>query len=331
MTLAVLGTGLVSPVGLDPRQHALFARAGIGLNPPAAFLDDSGEPLDVRHCRWLGAEMRWAERLVALAGTAIDSAKSRPEIGSPMAAFICAPSRASASGTLTSCVAERAGCRAVEVFEGAAGFFGALAAAEQALEARAARAALVVAVDSSIDRVALEAFVATPQPTWSHAPPGPSEAAAAVVVVDATAMPRGASSMATIDFAGCAAGQGSDDDDAIVDGAALTTLLARAPAKLDPIVRSYGQTEVDRLRLLDWTYACARHSERFHPKVTKICPEFHTGSVGSAAGGVNFVFAIAAESLYAPAESAAGPGTIVAWAISRDGTRGLCTIRMDAV
>lgn len=335
MTVAAVGMGLVSPIGLDARQHALFTRAGIGLNPATAFLDARGEPLDVRHCPWLGAELAWEERLFELATAAIESA-CEPLTAIPrssVALFFCGPTEAVGSAVpsrLPSRIAERVGCTLAGSVAGTSGFFGAVAAADKLLRSRGVRAAVVSAVDSLIERARLEAFVHAPRPSWFRARPGPSEAAAAIALVAADAPPPGVRPFARIEMTGTAVGSGTDDDDAIVDGAALTSLLAELPDGIRPIVRSYGQTEVDRLRLLEWTYAFARHSERFHARFTKVCPEFHIGSVGAAAGGVNVAFGLAAEMWHAARTTAAGAGPIVCWAIGPEGTRGLCAITPEA-
>jgi hypothetical protein len=334
MNLAVIGTGLVSPIGLTPLQHASFPRAGIGLNPPSAFVDRDGEPVPVFHCPWLGAQLPVVERLAALGERALRTATAAPAAsGQPapaeQALLLCLGAtrpglaqadRQRAAGALAG--ATTAPLR--HVFTGAAAFFAALGAAERLLNADEARVVAIVAVDSFVSLEAVRAELETAPPTWVREPPPPSEAAAAVVLMRGTEGRELGLSLGTVHYAGTLRGQGSDDDDEILDGVALTALLEQVPALDQRIVRAYGQGEVDRLRETEWTCAAARNAARFDPLLTTACIERWIGRVGGAAGAAHFVYGLAAERHHAAQEARTGAGPFVAWAISHDGTRGLC-------
>jgi hypothetical protein len=334
VNLAIIGTGLVSPIGLTPLQHACFPRAGIGLHPASAFVGGDGEPVSAFHCPWLGAKLPVAERLAALGERALQTAtvvlEGIPQLApKEQALFVClgAPrpglteaDRQGAVGALAA--AAKAPLR--RVFTGAASFFAALGAAEHLLDAGEVRVAVIVAVDSFVSLEAVRAELEAAPATWVREPPPPSEAAVALAVMKGAEGRELALSLGTIHYAGTLQGQGSDDDDDIVDGAALAGLLEQVPVLAGPIVRAYGQDQVDRLRQTEWTCAAARNAARFHPLLTTASIERWTGRVGGAAGAAQLVFALGAEQHHALHEAPAGAGPFVAWAISRDGTRGLC-------
>jgi hypothetical protein len=333
MNLSVIGTGLVSPIGLTPLQHASFPRAGIALNPASAFVGREGEPVPVFHCPWLGTKLPIAERLAALGERALQTATAALSASAQLAPedaalLVCL------GGTrpgLTEADRQRAARALAEVttaplrhvFTGAAAFFAALGAAGRLLKANEVRAVTIVAVDSFVSLEAVRAELDAAPATWVLEPPPPSEAAAALVLMNGTDGRELGLSLGTVHYAGTLRGQGSDDDDEIVDGAALASLLEQVPAQ-ERIVRVYGQGEVDRLRETEWTCAAARNAARFDPLVTTTCIERWTGRVGGAAGAAQLVHGLAAERHHAAQEAQNRVGPFVAWAISRDGTRGLC-------
>lgn len=210
------------------------------------------------------------------------------------------------------------------VFTGAASFFAALGAADRVLDAGEARIALVLAVDSYISLDAIRADLERAPATWVREGPPPSEAAGAVALMRGTDARELKLSLGALHYAGTLKGKGTDDDDDVVDGAALTTLLEQVPPLDRPIVRGYGQTEVDWLRETEWTCAAARNAARFHAQFTTTCVEQWTGRVGGAAGAAHFIYGLAAERHHAAREGRTGAGPFVVWAISHDGTRGLC-------
>jgi hypothetical protein len=332
VNIAIVGTGLASPIGLTPLQHACFPRAGIGLHPPSAFVGRDGERVAVLHCPWLGATLPVADRLAALGERALHQATESVAHLTQLAAtntalFVClGPTRPGLSqedrqravGALTATIPLR------RVFTGASSFFAALGAAERLLDAGEARIALVLAVDSYISLDAVRADLERAPATWVREAPPPSEAAGAVALMKGTDARELKLSLGALHYTGTLKGQGTDDDDAVVDGTALSALLDQVPPLDGPVVRAYGQTEVDRLRETEWTCAAARNAARFHPQVTTTCIERWTGRVGGAAGAAHFIFGLAAERHHAAREGRAGAGPFVAWAISRDGNRGLC-------
>jgi hypothetical protein len=332
VNIAIVGTGLASPIGLTPLQHACFPRAGIGLHPPSAFVGADDERVAVLHCPWLGAILPVADRLVTLGERALRQATERmarlPQLVLPDAAlFICLGAtrpglseadRQHAVGGLTTTMPLR------RVLTGAASFFAALGAAERVLDAGEARVAVVLAVDSYISLDAIRADLERAPATWGREAPPPSEAAGAVALMRGTDARELKLSLGALHYTGTLKGRGTDDDDEVVDGAALTALLEHVPPLDGPLVRGYGQTEVDRLRETEWTCAAARNATRFHAHFTTSCVERWMGRVGGAAGAAHFIYGLAAERHHAASEGRAGAGPFVAWAVSRDGTRGLC-------
>jgi hypothetical protein len=330
VNIAIVGIGLASPIGLTALQHAAFPRAGIGLHPPSAFVGPDNERVAVLHCPWLGATLPVADRLAALGERvlrqATESLTHLPQLApTDTALFICLGAtrpglseedRQRAVGALTATTPLR------RVFTGAASFFAALGAAGNLLDADEARIALVLAVDSYISLDAVRADLERAPVSWMREAPPPSEAAGVVALMKGTDARELKLSLGALHYTGTLKGQGADDDDEVVDGAALAALLDHAPPLDGPIVRGYGETEVDRLRETEWTCAAARNAPRFHPHFTTTCVERWTGRVGGAAGATHFIYGLAAERHHAAREGRAGP--FVAWAISRDGTRGLC-------
>lgn len=328
MELAIVGTGLVSPVGLSPEEHAFFLRAGARSTTAGAFVGADGEPIRVAHCPWLGARMPVSERLTWMASAALDYA--RRALGEDRAPVILctSPPREGLSDDDVAAVAdaltigrEPAPSRA----SGPAGFFAALREAGERLSSGAARAVAIVAVDSAVHPRALEAIRGTLESPWRRRGPHPAEAAAAVVVMKAgEARARALDVLGTVAFAGVAASSSNDDNDEIVDGAAMTSLL-RSAAPSGPIGRVFGQHNVDSLRRLEWGYAAARNSTSLRPDAWMECVEEDIGAVGAAAGAVHLVYALAVDRHGTVSRGEGDP--FVAWAISRDGLRGLCMMQ----
>jgi hypothetical protein len=286
----------------------------------------------VLHCPWLGATLPVADRLVALGDRvlrqATESLVRLPQFAPTDAAlFVCLGAtrpglreedRQRAVEALTATVRLR------RAFTGGASFFAALGAAERLLDAGEARAAVVLAVDSYVSLDAVRADLERAPATWVREAPPPSEAAGAVALMKGTDARELKLSLGALHYTGTLKGEGTDDDDEVVDGTALTTLLGQVPPLDGPVVRGYGQTEVDRLRETEWTCAAARSAARFHAQFTTTCVERWTGRVGGAAGAAHFIYGLTAERHHAAREGRAGAGPFVAWTISRDGIRGLC-------
>src|SRR5262249_2625262 len=155
MNLTILGTGLVSPAGFSPRANACLLWAG---PPPlwaSPFLRDTGEPVHVAYCPWIGARLGIGDRMMVLARTALDdalrplrAAKHAPAIE----LLLCVPhSRAGLTpddrARLEAGMRGVADARGTMTFGGAAAVFDALTDAEARLDA-GADAVAIVAVDS---------------------------------------------------------------------------------------------------------------------------------------------------------------------------------------
>lgn len=332
MNLAIFGTGLVTPIATNAPQHAAFVASGLGLNPASAFLVDD-EPLAVRHCPWLGAQVGVRDRQIVLARRALLEGVGGPS-GSEIPLLVCtsqdrlgftAEDRAALLRALDAENEERwarGRFRVRETFLGAAGAFDALAYANELVASGADRVALV-AVDSLISLDTIRDLFPTLQAPWTSDVLAPSEGAAATLLG-----PRGDGQIAEVLFAATKLGQGSDDDDAIVDGAAMTALV-RAIPRCAPITRWYGQSQGDQLRRHEWRYAITRNVERAHPDYDGICLEHESGSLGAAAGLAHLVYGVACELHHEPDDDPRPGGPIAAWAISRDGLRGLAALEVS--
>jgi hypothetical protein len=337
VSVAIVGLGLVSPMGLTPRDHAFFVRAGALPPWPSPFLSAADEPVAVGRCPCIAGDAPIAERMIHLATMAIEEAmlatfESRG--GSRIRAVLC--TSASRPGLTSEHVqavergvgAQVPGSRATTRL-GAAAVFDVLREADETLQRGDVQALLVVAVDSFVSIEALEDFVQKPPSPWRVAPPVPSEAAAALLVMTPTHARRtGQPVLATIDYAASAGGTASDENDEPVDGGAMATLLWQAPPK-EALLSVFGQHAVDSLRAHEWDLAKARNKKRFDAMCTFVCPEKAIGSVGAAAGAVSLAYGVAAlrhDTLRDPRTRRAPFG---AWAISRDGVRGLAIGRVE--
>jgi hypothetical protein len=304
----------------------------VGVHPASAFIGEDGEALHVLHCPWLGTTMALSDRMAALgqraARAALEGVREAGIEARDVAVFVVlGPARTSFVEVdrerVASAVAREAGVAAPRTLSGSTAFFAALHEADRLLAVQEARAVLIVAVDSAISLDGLQVELGMPPATWVREPPPPSEGAAAVVVMRERDAVRGMS-LGRLLHAGVLRGAGCDDDDAVVDGAAMTALLGQAPEEALPIVRVYGQDRVDLLRLHEWTYAAARHAERFHEQMRTDCVEVWTGRLGAAAGAAHLTYGLACERHHATREHGAGRGAFAAWAIAPDGVRGLC-------
>lgn len=333
MSLAITGIGLVTPVAFDARQHVAFVASGLGLNSPSAFCVDD-EPLAVRHAAWLGARMSVRDRQIVLARRALLEAAG-PQSASPIPLLLCA-SQPRVGFTLDDLAALRRALHAdnderwaagrfrlAGIFVGAAGAFDAIARAD-ALVADGASEVAIVAVDSFVSLETIRDLYPSLAMPWTSDVPAPSEGAAAIVV-----RPRGRAGFAHVLYAATRSGQGNDDDDAIVDGAAMTALV-RAIPPCAPIARWYGPSQGDPLRRNEWRYATTRNFERCHPELEAPCLEHATGALGAAAGLAHLVYGVASERARTIDDEPVPAGPIAAWAVSRDGLRGLAVLEVSA-
>ena len=362
--LAVVGVGLVTPVAPSAREHAFALRAG----PPSdatgpAFIDAEGERIAVAHVPWLDPAMPVAERLASLAADALAEALGcaavwadtpRPlgdgmdldamarrrarEMGVRVDLTTAAPRPGFVDDNRAACEAallDLAGGRSATRRTGAAGVFAALVDAADRIGKGADRALAIVAVDSFVSLDAVAAHVARPAPPWTREPPRPAEGAAAILVTsEAEAKKQRLPVLAIVHAAATRRAGATDDDDEPVDGSAMTSLLRELPRPA-PFAHAFGPHVVDALRMREWDYAAARNASAFAPEVRLDCVETQTGSVGAAAGGVYAAYAIAMLAHRTPpfepgGGDAARPGPAVAWAIGREGTRGVCLVTAGA-
>jgi hypothetical protein len=334
MTLAIVGTGLVSPAGLTPREHAFVLWAGAAPPTASPFLLESGEPAQVSYCPWLGARMSMGDRLLAMAQAALLDALQPLHgagAGERLPLLVCSePERSGLSEAerrrVEHALTAMVPAGAIGRFPGAAGCFAALCEAE-ALIASGYGAVVIAALDSHVGEDALAEVALGPRSPWVREPPPPSEGAAALVVMDAAAARHAAAEvLGVVHYASTVKGTSNDDNDVPIDGAAMTGLLRRAPAFGVPAPLIFGQSATDPLRQAEWQLAVARAPARFHPEHELRCIEKDVGVVGAAAGAMNLVYGLAVARYRTTDMPVDGHDPFFAWAISRDGTRGLAAV-----
>ena len=328
--ISIASASLVSPAGLGLVEHAFFGRASVSLPAPQAFETEGGERVQALHCGFLGAALPMAERLSRLAEIAAHQALAPWEVFEPECRFgllFVAPRRAGVDDAcvepLRAALVKRCRAPAIQVLSGAAGAFAALGIAERWLADGTAHAALIVAVDSMISTEALTEERRCAPSDFAPLPLPASEGAAAVLVVrheDARARrvegPR-------VLAAAIATGQGSDADDEIVDGLALTSLLRALPNKAFSLV--VGQSYVDDLRTRDFQLAAARVARRFTDDVTNETVERLTGRLGAAAGVAQLAHGTALMR-HGTVRGVRPDATCLAWAIGAEGLRGVALL-----
>lgn len=327
MSLAVLGTGLVSPVGLTARDHAFFIRAREPAPGPSPFVRSDLRSLDVRLCPWLGARLPVADRLVSMAEMAIAEALAPLPSDVRPAIYLCTArprpglTEEDRAHLARAVLARVRAPTSTPVWE-ASGAFEAIQLAEETFREGRADIAVVVAADTWISIAALAELVEHPPGPWAMEPSCPSEAAAAFVLMSPTeARRRALTPLGVVHAAHVAAGLANDDNDEPADGAAMSRAL-RAIAPDAPVRAAFGQGSVDDLRAAEWRLAVARSVRSFDPWCQFLCPEEDMGVVGAAAGAVNLVYALAALR-HRTVRLAEPEAPFLVWAISRDGMRGL--------
>jgi hypothetical protein len=327
MKLAVVGVGLVSPTGRTAEEHAFFVRARVPSPPGSPFDTAEGERVDARHCPWLGAHLGVADRLIAMAEQAVASAMA------PLAdharadrvpLFLCTSAvrpglAADDAAALERALVDRLKAPTVRRYTGDAGFFAALKEADPLVSSTPA---VIVAVDTLISLAALTEEVLHPPSPWSVFRPPSAEGAAAIAILgQAEARRNKLQSFGLVTGATVTMGAARDDNDEPVDGAALTVALRELPAA-GPARAAFGQAGVDPLRSSEWQIASARNVARLHPECAFVSLEELTGRLGAAAGAASLVYGLAAIRHRIPAFEIGPSETNLAWAISRDGTRG---------
>jgi len=259
------------------------------------------------------------------------SSSTGSPVGGPLALAFVAPRRA---GITSEAVAETCSrvakhCQAslVQTWHDAAGAFDALKQASAWLSGGEAAAVLIAGVDSFAHPEALEEDLASAESAFCPSRPPPSEGAAAILVTRDDVCRAYALEGARVLECGTSMGHGNDDDDVILDGVAMTSLLRALPERQIEFVA--GQEKVDDLRARDWAIASARMARRFAGELHAINLENETGRLGAAAGVASLSFGVAAlrHGIYRALSPTAH---FVVWAISRDGTRGLSLLQGGA-
>jgi hypothetical protein len=334
VNLAVVGTGLVSPAGITPRDHVFYLRAGVLVPPPSPFVKGDDERVDVQYCTWIGGRAPMGERLVRMSRAAVHEAwtSAGPSLdGADVPLFLCTgrPRPGLTEADRRPLVeALRAQTHAREIVDawGAAGVFGALREARERIDA-GARAVLLVAADSHIAVDAIAKDVALPPSYWAIDPQPLSEAAAALLVMEPrVAIRERLPVLATILDSRMGTGTSTDDDDEIVDGAAMTAALRTLPFD-GPVHLILGQYMVDYMRRQEWVFAEARNASRFDPDYAHLTVETRVGRIGAAAGLFNLAYGISMLR-HDTTERPFPPGArMLAWAISRDGVRGIAAVK----
>jgi hypothetical protein len=331
--LVVCGVGLVSPSGATSRDHAFFLRAGVSplCSSPFVLADDTALP--VAYCPWIESIGSVDARMAALARGALQEALApmRAATGSAKpraAAFLCAPaSRPGLTEEALSRVAAEVGrstgvSSAIGRATGAAGCFPVIRRAAEVLAGPDVNAVVLVAVDSWMSVDALAMRVKRPNP-WLPSPPVPAEAGAAIVLTTSQhAAQLGVAPLGRVYDSRIATSGSNDENDEAADGAAMTGLLYQLPGA-QPIAAAFGQDRVDALRGREWQFAAARMAGRFDHDYDCACLEWEVGDVGAAAGVANLVYAIASLRHRTTSRPGESQRPFVAWAISRDGTRGI--------
>jgi hypothetical protein len=335
--LQVAGLGLVSPSALTPEEHVFLLRAESTMGVPRAFVDAQGELVSAIHCPWLSPKIPTPRRVGELATAAALHAMRHAMVHQallgrrlPMVLVTAAPW--AAFGEAAPSLVERALVAALPVdpearLTGEAGAFAGLQLAAERLSDPSVPAVLVVAADSSIGVVALTERARAAR-RWERVPAYVSEGAAALLLTRGSgSRAAGWPDMGRISFSATAAGQGSDEDDDPVDGRAMTALFrAASSSAAGKLTQSFGQHNVDELRQRTITFATARNKEAFDPICRLVDVEDAVGRVGAAAGAMQLAYALATErhGMAQPATGEwGGGGPFAAWAVSRDGTRGL--------
>lgn len=336
MTLAIVGSGLVSPVGRTTREHAFFVRAFVPAPPPSPFFTADDEQLYVDYCPWIGAAAPIVERLLSMASVALEEAMLPltdwlgADVRCPL--IVCQSRARPGLGEDEQRAVEQALARSTRATSidrafGDAGVFSALGQAESLLESGEGTAVIIVALDSFIDVEALRAHVERPRSPWAEERISPSEACAALIVTRRESARASAIRIlgAVIDSA-VTLGAARDDNDELVDGAGLTSAV-RALRPDRPIHLAFGQAAVDGLRAREWSLCAARIADsHLDPECSFVTFEEAVGGIGAASGAASIVYALSQFRHRIIRKKAALHAPFLAWAISPDGTRGVARL-----
>jgi hypothetical protein len=336
VTIPVLGLGLVSCVATTALGHVFFPRADAPPPWPSPFVGADDRPIDASYAPWAGPLTDLGKRIVALACIAADEAlapiEAVPSLDldrSRIQLFVCLPVATDALpeetlAAIAAAIGRHVKAHAVQRFAGAAGAFQAIDRFARMSASNEATAAILVGADSSISEGAIAARVITPPSPFLPRPVGPGEGAGALLLTTSALASRWrVAPIGELTESRSLRGRSTDDDDEVVDGATMTALVADLPRTTKPIASVFGQTRVDVLRVREWESTVARHAPRFDSSYYGPNLEVETGRVGAAAGMMNVAFAIASLRHGTTPIEATAPAPFAAWAISRDGTRGI--------
>jgi hypothetical protein len=120
------------------------------------------------------------------------------------------------------------------------------------------------------------------------------------------------------------AARSHDDNDELVDGSALTALIGALPSTGYATV--VGPFSGGPLRRTEWDITVARQATKLSPSFLALSLEAEIGTLGAAGGAADLVYGMATTVHRAWSEHEPVAGPMLVWAISRDGTRGLCAV-----
>lgn len=337
-TLAVLGTGLTTPFGITPQDHAFFLRARLRPTIPPPYLDPDGEPATAHFCRWLGAELPVAERMERLAFSALGGAAvpwlGRFDSGWDVVLVVESPRLGLDDSALTAVRSAAttlfAGKRAsYSVHRGSAGCQRGLIELTNRLESGQSEVGCLLAVDSYVCPEAVAEDGRTPV-IWRPRMTPLSEGAAAVVVVDERRLARSDKPLGRLLYNASVRGSASDLNDETLDGYALTHLLRQVPDLGGGIPTVFGPKATDALRSRDWQLASARNPRRFCEPYAMHDLEETIGRIGAAAGAAHLVYALASLLHRTAHPTFQERAVALSWNISRDGWRGVTLLQGGA-
>jgi hypothetical protein len=316
MTTAIVSYGLASPSGATAREHVFFLRAGA---PPwpSPFVLASGGGFYVAAAPWLQDWSQVSKRVLGLARLAIQDACSGVTLPPRLGLLFSAPRprlgiTSEELHGLASTLALEVRAWALELSPDA-GVAVTLARAERLLSS-GLDAVLVVGADSWVTARDVTARAQDATGPWLFDEPVPGEGAAALLLTTGGALGATAP-LATLDYKAHAIGASHDDNEELIDAAAMTELLWRIPPFERGLI-AYGQDRVDLLRSREWEWSKARCAARLAHLRDGECLESQIGRVGASAGLMVLVFGLAFERHTSPNAS-----TFLSWEITRGGVR----------
>jgi hypothetical protein len=333
MSLSIVGASLATPFALSPREHVLFTRARLPGPATSPFLLPDDRRRRVYHCAWIDVAMPIEERILWLARAALDDALRPLDdagiVDVALSLVLPAPRPGLDKAAIGRAATAIQGARRfaeVTIYRGEAGAIAGLADA-LALPDRQAAPTVILAADSFIDRAWLTHLELHPETRWEAPRPTPSEGAAAIVVLPSRRGDQlGLRPLGTVNAAATGLGAAHDDNDEPVDAVVMTGLIERAAPPR--VYYAFGQDTLDPLRREDWHRAVARHRERFW-ECQHVCTEARAGALGAASSAASVVAGLFTLRLYAEPERLPRDAPFVAWALSRDGTRGLASVSVE--